>query len=301
VVEIQLNYFDVRNVIPRAFHFLIRSTFMERPIVKLDDGRIVAPIPELIFRHMGYKLRAMFEAIDINGHCVAESFEKYTEMVLNNLSSLVRLYTNNELETLSYPDKSCDFLLITPTENILIECKAVDFRVKTLTKNAIYNCNAFSKIQKAIEQINSTLKNIQTKKLKIKELDKTKPFLKIVVTFGEMRGFNSDWILSELLSKERLDIKSSSENLNTTKPVIISIEGLEKLIMYIESSGKSLIDIYNSKQEQGYCLTGDWDAFLTNQVFERDRNENLNFVERVFNEVYERLGMKKQTPIKPEP
>jgi len=62
--------------------------------------------------------------------------------------------------------------------------------------------------------------------------------------------------------------------------------------MYIENSGKSLIDIYNSKQEQGYCLTGDWNAFLTNKACELDRNENLNFVERVFDEVYERLGIK---------
>lgn len=292
VEEIKQNYFDVRKDISREFHFLIRSAFMERPIVKLDDGRIVAPIPKLIFRHMGYKLRAMFETIDINGHCVANSFEKYTEMLLNNLSSLINLYSSNELEALCNPYKSCDFILITPTENILIECKAVDYRVRTLTKDAIHNCNAFSKIQKAIDQINSTLKNIQTKKLKIKELDKTKPFLKIVVTFGEMPGFNSDWVLNELLSKERLDIKSSSENLNTTKPLIISIEGLEKLIMYIENSGKSLIDIYNSKQEQGYSLTGDWDAFLTNKAFELDKNEKLNFVERVFNEVYERLGIK---------
>lgn len=290
--EIKRNYFDARKGIPYEFHFLIRSIFMERPILKLNAGQIVAPIPKLIFRHMGYKLKAMFEAIDTNEHCLADSFEKYTEMVLNNLSSLIKLYPNNELETLSNPDKSCDFLLITPTENILIECKAVDFKVKTLTKNAIYNCNAFSKIQKAIVQIDSTLRNIKTKKIEIKELDKTKPFLKIVVTFGEMRGFNSDWLLNELLSKERLDIKSSSGDLNTTNPVIISIEGLEKLIMYIESSDKSLIDIYNAKQEQGYCLTGDWDAFLTNKAGELDGNENLNFVERVFNEIYERLGIK---------
>ena len=291
--EIKENYFDARKGIPHEFHFLIRSIFMERPILKLTDGRIVAPIPRLIFRHMGYKLRAMFEAIDTNEHCVADSFEQYTEMVLTNLSSLIKLYSNNELETLSNPDKSCDFLLITRTENILIECKAVDFRVKTLTKNAIYNSNAFSKIQKAIVQIDSTLRNIKTKRIEIKKLDQTKPFLKIVVTFGEMRGFNSDWVLNELLSKERLDIKSSSGNLNTTNPVIISIEGLEKLIMYIKSSGKSLIEIYNFKQEEGYCLTGDWDAFLTNKVCELDKSEKLNFVERVFNEVYERLGIKK--------
>ena len=87
--EIKKNFFDARKNIPHEFHFLIRNTFMERPIVKLYNGRIVAPMPKLIFRHMGYKLRAMFEAIDIEGHCVADSFEKYTEMVLNNLSSLI--------------------------------------------------------------------------------------------------------------------------------------------------------------------------------------------------------------------
>ena len=290
--EIKQIYFDARKHIPHEFHFLLRSAFMERPIVKLDDGRIVAPIPELIFRHMGYKLRAMFEDIDINDHCVANSFEKYTEMVLNNLSSLIKLYTNNELETLSKPDKSCDFLLITRTENVLIECKAVDFRVKTLTKNAIYKSNAFTKIQDAIVQIDRTLRNIKAEKIKIQELDKTKPFLKIIVTFGEMRGFNSDWLLTELLSKECLDIESSSENVNGAKPVIISIEGLEKLILYIENSGKSLIDIYNYKQEQGYLLTGDWDVFLTNKVCELDKNKKLNFVDSVFYEVYERLGIK---------
>jgi len=291
VEEIKRRYFDVRKGVSREFHFLIRSAFMERPIVNLDDDRIVAPIPKLIFRHMGRKLREMFETVDIDGRYVADSFERYTGMVLNNLSSLIKLYSNDELEKLSEPEKSCDFLLITSTENILIECKAVDFRVRTLTEAAICNCNAFSKVKKAIDQINCTLENIQTKKLKINELDTTKPFLKIVVTFDEMPGFNSEWISNALLSKDS-DFKNPSGNLNTIKPIIISIESLELLVMYIESSSKPLIEIYNSKQEQGYFLTGDWDAFLANKTRELDKNKKLNFIDSVFNEVYERLGIK---------
>ncbi|MFA5293831.1 MAG: hypothetical protein WC496_12480 [Phycisphaerae bacterium] len=285
VTEIRQRYFEVRKDIPREFHFLTRTAFVERPIIALENTLLVAPIPELIFRHMGHGLNGLFENIDSYGYCLGKSFQEYTKKTLNCLSDIIRLYSNEELEKLSAGEKSCDFLLVTQSENILIECKAIDFKVRTLTENAILKSNAFTKVKDGIRQIDNTLNNIKTGKLCLPSVDANKPFLKIVVTFGEMLGFNSDWLLNEMCPL----IKDVDEK--TSKPIILSVDGLEKLVLYIENTKEFLIDIYRSKQEKGYFLTGDWDTYLENKIFAIKQIKNLGFFSEGFDEMYDKFGI----------
>jgi len=285
IAEVKRRYFEVRKKDTEEFHFLIRTVFTERPIIELENARLVAPIPGLIFRHMGHELENLFECVDSNGYHIAKSFEEYTKKVLSCLGSSTRLYSNNELEKLSDGKKSCDFLLVTPSENILIECKAVNFKVRTLTENALLKSNAFEKIKDGICQIDNTLGNIKTGKLCLPDVDINKPFLKIVVTFGEIIGFNSNWLLNKMCPS----INDIDEKIG--KPTILSIDGLEKLVLYIENSKESFISIYRSKQEKGYFMTGDWDAYLDNKIFDvKPIKKNRFFIDGV-NKMYAKFGI----------
>ncbi|OQA01594.1 MAG: hypothetical protein BWY69_01328 [Planctomycetes bacterium ADurb.Bin401] len=284
ITEIKQRFFDIRRNISEEFHFLTRTAFIERPIIDLENGLLVTPIPELIFRHMGYGLNDLFEKIDSYGYYLGKSFQEYTKKTLSCLSKMVKLYSNEELEKLSEGEKSCDFLVETESENILIECKAIDFKVRTLTENAIFKSNAFSKVKDAICQIENTLYNIKTGKLLLPGINTNKPFLKIVVTFGEMFGFNSDWLLNHMLSS----IKSVNSNI---KPIILSIDGLEKLVLYKENAHESLIDIYHSKLKEGYLITGDWDTYISNKISAIQTVKNLDFFEDGFDEMFNKFGI----------
>ncbi|OHB53094.1 MAG: hypothetical protein A2Y10_06880 [Planctomycetes bacterium GWF2_41_51] len=284
VAEIQERYFETRKNIKEEFHFLVRTVFVERPIVLLDGDQLVAPVPELLFRHMGHGLNDLFEKIDSSYGCyLGKAFQEYTKKTLNCLSNVV-LYSNEELEKLSAGDKSCDFLLATQSENILIECKAIDLKVRTLTENAIFNSNAFSKIKDGICQIDNTLNNIMNGKLCLPGIDTKKPFLKMVVTFGEMFGFNSDWIFNKMCPQINYD---EEKNL---KPMIFSIAGLEKFVLYIENSSESLIDIYHAKRKDGYFATGDWDNYLSSKIASiKPIKNDINFLNEGFDSMLDKF------------
>lgn len=293
VIETKERYIDIRKHLPNEFHFLIRSIFTERPILELNQNAMIAPIPELIIRNIGKGLITLFEQIDKDGYYLGQSFERYTESILKCLKTSLKLYTKNELERQPEGQKNCDFLIITPTENILLECKAIDFRVRTLTEKAISNSSATTRIIGAIEQLSNTYNNIKTGQFNLNGLDNTKPFVGIIVTLGEFPGFNTDWFFEKVIPSNNTKNKTKDRVrsfLQSNRPVVLSIDCLEELVMYLNSCSQSLIDLYDFKTKQDYFMTGDWDAFLSNKLKEIEIVENIDFVDESVTQMYKELG-----------
>ena len=294
IEEVKNKYTEERKKLSREFHFLIRSYFIERPILNLNETKMIAPIPGLIIRNMGKGLINMFEQIDKNGYHLGQSFERYTESVLRCLRNSLKIFTENELKKQLEGEKHCDFLIVTPTENILLECKAIDFRVRTLTENAISNSSASTRIIDAIEQLAITSNNIQTDKLTLEGLDKTKPTIGVVVTLGEIPGLNTDWFFEKALplnEMKNIDTEHFQSFLQNNRPVILSIDSLEELVVYLDSSSDSFFDLYTFKMQKEYYMTGDWDAFLNNKLKEIDKVEKLDFVNECVAYMYKELGV----------
>lgn len=293
VEQVKDKYTTSREKINREFHFLIRSCFLERPILRLPDNRLIAPIPELIFRHAGYGLHQCFEDIDKHKRCIGDSFQSYVGNVLNCLKSKKELFDNNDIEKVADGEKSCDFILSTIHENILVECKATLFTVNILTQNAITKSTSTTHICRGFEQVDRTVDLINQGIFESK-IDKSKPCIGIIVTLGEIPAANSEWYFKEIIPSNVVGKKGfAAEFFKKTgrNPMIISINALENLIMYINSTNKSLLSIYDEKNGQSEIVVGDWETFLGNKISESKNVEPLAFVESVMTKFDKSLGL----------
>lgn len=293
VEQVKNMYIANRKEIGHAYHFLIVSCFMEKPILQLSDNRLIAPIPELIFRHMGYGLHQCFKEIDKHKRCIGKSFQSYVGNVLSCLKSKKELMDNNVIEKAADVMKSCDFILSTAHENILVECKATLFTVNTLTPNAITKSNSTTSICRGIEQVDETI-DLINKGVFDDKVDKSKPCIGIIVTLGEIPAANSEWYFKEIIPSNVEGKKGfASEFFKKTgrNPMIISINALENLIMYINSTNKSLFGIYDEKKGQSEIVVGDWETFLGNKISESKNVEPLAFVESVMTKFDKSLGL----------
>ena len=293
--QVKEKYFESRKNIDPEFYFLIRTCFLERPILQLSNNKLISPIPELIFRHVGYGLYGLFENLDKNGYYIGKSLQSYTRSVLEDLKITNVLIDNNSLEKIAKGQKSCDYILSTEHENILIECKATIFKVNTLTQNAIANHTSTTNICRGIAQIHETLKQIEQGKFDSLGIDKRKPFIGIIITFGEIPEANSDWYSEEITPNNVIGAKSSdydgSSKLIVRKPLILSLNALENLVTLMNNSEESLVSIYDQKEKEGYISTGDWERFLIRKLSALEKVVPLTFIKSVMEEFYKRLGL----------
>lgn len=294
VKQVKDRYFESRKNIDPEFHYLIRTCFLERPILQLPNNKLISPIPKLIFRHVGYGLYDLFESLDPDGYYIGKSFQAYARNVLEELEMKTTLAGNNLLEKYAQ-GQSCDFVLSTEHENILIECKATLFKVNTLTQNAIANHTSTTNICKGLGQIQNTLDQIEEGGFADLDINTTKPFIGIVLTLGEIPFANSDWYFQEILPNNKAGKKltrcDNTSKLIVKKPLILSVNALENLITYMNITNESLISICDQKEKKGYSDTGDWEAFLGNKLSELKNTAPLKFIESVMEEFDAHLGL----------
>ena len=296
--QVKERYFESRKNIDPEFYFLIRSCFLERPILQLSNNKLISPIPELIFRHVGFGLYGLFESLDEDGYYIGKSLQAYTRSVLEDLKIKKVLIDNNSLEKLAKGQKSCDYILSTEHENILIECKATIFKVNTLSQNAIAKHTSTTNICRGIDQIHKTLDQIEEGKFDSLSIDKKKPFIGIILTLGEIPEANSDWYSEEIIPNNMMGKKLANyddvSKLIVRKPLILSVNALENLITYMNNSNESLVSIYDQKEKKGYFATGDWEIFLSHKLSDLEKVVPLTFIKSVMEEFDKSLGLNKK-------
>ena len=296
--QVKERYFESRKNIEPEFYFLIRTCFLERPILQLSNNKLISPIPELIFRHVGYGLYGLLKSLDKDGYYIGKSLQAYTRRVLEDLKTKKVLIDNISMEKIAKDQKSCDFLLSTEHENILIECKATIFKVNTLSQNAIAKHTSTTNICRGVDQIHKTLDQIEEGKFDSLIIDKKKPFIGIILTLGEIPEANSDWYYEKIIPNNMMGKKlanyDDASKLIIRKPLILSVNALENLITYMNNSNESLVSIYDQKEKKGYFVTGDWERFLNHKLSDLEKVVPLTFIKSVMEEFDKSLGLNKK-------
>jgi len=265
--EIGHYFIDMRKDEPYKFHSLIRSCFFETPIVRFSDDSIIVPHTHLLFLHAGEGLYRLAQTLDVFATEFSDSLEGYTGRVLYSLKGVNSIINSKVMESTA-TGKSCDFLVETQDTVILIECKACSFTANRLTNSAIENNNSTGKVAKGLVQLYASAKDLENGRFEKLGIDHNKKTIGIVVTFGEIPSANSEWYFEEFFLK-RADKKLNEviypSKQMTRRPIVLDISGFERLVATLNSDKRTLQDLYDKKQKDGYHTIGDWGIWLASQ------------------------------------
>ncbi len=275
-------YSEVRTVVPYERHSLIRSSFFETPIVMFDDKTMIVPHTHLLFRHSGEGLYRLAKDLSVFGDEFSDSFERYVRKVLESLQGFKHILSEKQLKK-AVSNKCCDFLVELKDALVLVECKACSFTANHFSDNAIINSNSTGKVAEGFVQLYATAKDVGDDKFVTLKVDKAKPTIGMVVTFGEIPSANSDWYFEEFFlkraSKKFVQETYPSKQMER-RPIILDISTLEMLVAFLNFHSKSLVKLYDERKSQGYHITGDWGIWLGSQYKkEENKHELLRFLE----------------------
>lgn len=263
---------------------LIRSGFMDVPLLECTSGSYVCPVPGLLFRNAADGLIARCRGYDpVFGEEIGPAFEKYVMAVLSQLPSC----NITRPDKLQYDEaqRACDFAVETDDAVLLIECKAVSETARFMLESAIRGQNATTKIQDGIVQICDTARLAHESSLGFDVAGR--PLFGVVVTYGHILFANSEWYRKHILN---WDASTSGPDLAMI-PNIFSIPDLEQFVLVIASTDLTPRQLFESKAAQDYAKIGDWSTFLPQLV--RDRQEadvHLDVAQRDMEELF-RLTM----------
>jgi hypothetical protein len=272
VQEIKDYYVGTRDEEERAFHFMIRSIFISSPIIDFEDGTMLAPHTDLIFMGAFQSLLELVKKINNYNKPLSDSFEEHVSKIIGSLNSCPQIYGNREIEKIvknKTDGKSCDFLIRTENEIILVECKATTYTANMFTDNAILHNNSSGQIAKGLEQLYTTAYDMYSGVFDELSMDKAKPVVGVVVTLGEMPLVNSDWYFNDFIMKRaenKLNYPIFPSPIMKLKPIVMSIDTFENLITILNNTQESVYSLYEKKLKFGYAMTGDWNTYLKSML-----------------------------------
>ena len=260
---------------PVHFHLFIRSAFLKYPIVDFGEGRLIAPVPSLIFRHMGVGLHAMFRELwerdrsedrDLS-HEFTTSFARHVGRALASCNAKPNLLAEDVLLS---NDKSCDFLLETSGSIVLVECKGVEFTRDRLTATAMQGDSSTMRIVEAGEQLSSTFSDLTNGRFDGRVAHHGKTLVSVVVTFGEVPYVNSDWYFRNVIYP-RAEAEHMSPSTPTwglpSRPFVMSSETLELFVMVLNTFGIEPHELVQEKDaKHGVPAIGEWKPFLKEKL-----------------------------------
>ncbi len=198
--EIRDRFLGLRDKTKPQFHSQIRSAFLERPLIRLEDKFYVSPHPPLILRHSGQGLYKALKGFPKFGDEFGETVYRFIRKLLESLTASKRMLTNSDLERHS-PGKSCDSLVELDDVVLLVESKATSFVAERLVENAILNDGSTAKIAKGIEQLHTSAFDLRSGVFGKVGVNRNKKVIGIVATFGEIPFANSDWYRENFIVK----------------------------------------------------------------------------------------------------
>jgi len=134
--QIRDHFRQTRKDIELPYHFLIRSVFLEYPIIDFGNDMMLAPHPNLLFRHSGEGLYRLISKCDHFDLEFGRSFQDYTGKILKCYKNTKILLNDKQIEEYA-SGKCCDYLLESTDLILLIECKAITFTANMFTDNVL--------------------------------------------------------------------------------------------------------------------------------------------------------------------
>ncbi len=286
VADISTRFKTVRQTLHPMYHGLIRSAFVETPLLRLGTARIVAPHPLLMLKHAQDGLFRLAQSLPFFDNEFGRSFERYVRTILCSCQRVSKLLTDKDLKRVCRT-KRCDFVLETPDAVILVECKACAYTLNLFTDTAILGHNSTKKVADALVQLHHVAKDIEDGRLQEIGIDGRKPVLGVIVTLGDIPSANSDWYFETFFLQRaaaRLDPGVCCPSCMTRRPIVISAEVLQQFIISLNALQVSPFTLYDEKESQDYLAVGDWGTFLAR------KNANLGTNERCLAFITDQLG-----------
>ncbi|MFC2031375.1 hypothetical protein ACFLWA_11705 [Chloroflexota bacterium] len=105
-------YRALRQPFPAYLHVFVPSVFMEHPLIDYEDGTYLVVHPTLVFRQATDGLYRVCKELDgdVFHEEFANSFEKYVGTIAGELSDVVRVWTESEIQAVS-PGRTCDYVV----------------------------------------------------------------------------------------------------------------------------------------------------------------------------------------------
>ena len=276
VEEIGANFKNIRKQLHPMYHSLIRSVFLETPLMRLDGARVIAPHPHLVFRHAQDGLYRLAQPLKSFDGEFGKSFEKHIRTVLSSCQRVDRLLDEKDLKSVCRT-KNCDFLLDMSDAIVLVECKACAYTINLFTDNAILKHNSTKKVADGLTQLYHVAKDVEDGTLQQLGINCHKPIMGIVVTFGEIPSANSDWYFKRFFlerASTKLDSSIYPSACMKRRPIVISAEALQQFVEVLNSLQVSPLALYEEKESENYLITGDWSVFLRRKIANLDQDKN---------------------------
>ena len=291
--QIRTTYRELRSKVALEYHTLIRSVFLSKPIIDFGEAGLLAPLPQLLLRNSWAGIYQAVREMAPFGKEFGDSFQAYVEQLLDCDEQKQRVLASKDLERHT-SRRSCDFLVERPDEMILIETKAATFSHDFLTEKAILDDNSTIKVAEGMEQIYGTAYDIGEGALAPLSIRSDKPLLGIVVTFGDLFIPNSKWYFEKFILEKAKDKLSAPiyPNEALDRPIVLSIQALERFVEYLNTSGTRALDLRKEKDQQEFALVGDWDVYLKNKLNScTEPIKHLPIMRREFDDFFQQMGL----------
>jgi len=251
-------------------HGLLRSEFLETPLLRIDGEHYLAPVPPLLLRHSGHGLCHRMRKPPL------PSFHKEFGPAFNRCVHHLAVQSRDSLRLVPEKDvekratgKSCDLILELPDCLLAVECKATAVSADYTTMPALRADNSTTKIRDAHVQLYSTAHDIQCGRYDDLGVSNVKPVVGIVVTWDTIPLANSDWYRKSILRPEGITSLVPpifpSENM-TRRPIVISLATFESLVECLNSKPVTMLGLCAEWELLPFWRDGDWDRFLANKL-----------------------------------
>ena len=278
---------------PPELRFLIRSAFLDTPLMDFGSNRVLAPHPELVLRNSGHGLYKLIKPLSRFDKEFGATVQTYAYDVLNCLVDRHLLLDDRQLAGVPGQRKSCDFLVELSDGVILVESKATTFTATGLLDHVILNDGSTAKVAEGMVQLYSTAHDLEQGAFDSFSVSRDKPVLGIIATFGDIPLANSDWYFETFIlprAKKELRAPIYPSNKMVRRPLILSLQTLESFVVLLNSTKVSPLALYDEKDQLPYTQVGDWDPFLATKLRELgDGLKPLAFIKKEFDGLFEKM------------
>lgn len=260
--DIKEGFRAIRDSIGPQFEMYYDSIFVSRPLLQLNDDEFLAVHKHLILTKAVEGIYDESKQLwpDHFGNEFGKSFEGYVGRLLQETKGKNTVFTEQQMRRL-VEEKICDYIIIGSDYVLLLECKGTAYSSNLATETAMKKDNSTKKIKEAIKQINSTLAILESGILTPLTGDtQGKIIISIITTYKHIFFANTKWYWDNVINHDN-DVDVSDSLL--CNPQIMSIDELEKLIIYTNHHNRTFYELFTemrSHPEVDYG--GEWGTYL---------------------------------------
>ena len=256
-------YLSRRNAIQsQKYKSYARSVFLDKPLLEIKGGQVVAPISNLIGRWVCYELQNIVMQINptIARH-VRFAYQDYIGIWLDELKNFGNVTTENNISTLE-GDKVCDFLCQSEEAITLIEVKSSNTMPKYIIAESLQKHTLIKRICEGINQLSRVAERVRAGNIDGINLGNRKLY-GIVVVLGEVPGINSEFGKSTIINPQYARKYNIQDyELFDYMPQVMDNHAFERVCCYLSATNLSFRQLLAERDKHDYQKVGDWRGLI---------------------------------------